>query len=165
MSVKKHINKQGISPLIATVLIIGFTVALAAIIINWGTSFTRNIQEGTESTTDLQIACAQDVIYSVREGTCYTGTTTGTLTLQVSNDGTIDIDNFIVRVSDSNGNTKQTTASGLLAFDANKLSAAYDSLTSNPYSVELIPLITLGGSNSQACGSNKQTFTSIPSCS
>lgn len=38
-------NKRGISPLIATVLLIGFTVSLAAIIINWGTSFTREIQE------------------------------------------------------------------------------------------------------------------------
>jgi flagellin-like protein len=33
-------NKKGISPLIATVLIIGFTVALAAIIMTWGTTFS-----------------------------------------------------------------------------------------------------------------------------
>ena len=36
-------NKKGISPLIATVLILGFTVALAAIIMTWGTDFTKKI--------------------------------------------------------------------------------------------------------------------------
>jgi len=36
-------NKKGISPLIATVLIIGFTVALAAIIITWGSGFVNKL--------------------------------------------------------------------------------------------------------------------------
>ena len=31
----KFLNKKGISPLIATVLLIGFTVALAAVVITW----------------------------------------------------------------------------------------------------------------------------------
>ena len=35
-------NKRGVSPLIATVLIIGFTVALAAMIFTWG-----NLKEST----------------------------------------------------------------------------------------------------------------------
>ena len=37
-------DKRGISPLIATVLIIGFTVALAAVIITWGGRFILRLQ-------------------------------------------------------------------------------------------------------------------------
>ena len=32
----KMMNKKGISPLIATVLLIGFAVALAAVVMTWG---------------------------------------------------------------------------------------------------------------------------------
>ncbi|MDD4877921.1 MAG: CARDB domain-containing protein [Candidatus Nanoarchaeia archaeon] len=53
--------RKGISPLIATVLIIGFTVALAAIIMTWGTTFSKGMQKTTEATTEEQLACAQDV--------------------------------------------------------------------------------------------------------
>ena len=41
-------NKRGISPLIATVLLIGFTVALAAMVMTWGSGF---IKKTTEQTT------------------------------------------------------------------------------------------------------------------
>ena len=34
-------SKRGISPLIATVLIVGFTIALAAMIITWGGNFCK----------------------------------------------------------------------------------------------------------------------------
>ena len=57
--------RKGISPLIATVLIIGFTVALAAIIMTWGTTFSKGIQKSTETTTDEQMACAQEVQISL----------------------------------------------------------------------------------------------------
>ena len=40
-------DKKGISPLIATILIIGFTIALAAVIISWEQTFTRQIQQET----------------------------------------------------------------------------------------------------------------------
>ena len=170
MAVKKHISKQGISPLIATVLIIGFTVALAAIIINWGTGFTRNIQEGTESTTDLQIKCAQDVVFDV-ETACF-DETAKTITIRVVSNGAVDIDSFIVRVSDSSGNTDQRSTdaldpAGIVGFGAQSFDVTYDptKLSGDASKVELIPKITVGGSESQACGSNKQSFEGMSACS
>jgi len=38
-------NKKGISPLVTTVLIIAFTVALACIVMTWGGSFMRQQKE------------------------------------------------------------------------------------------------------------------------
>ena len=52
-------NTKGISPLIATVLIIGFTVALAALIITWGGQFIRGTQESVEQQAGVQLACSQ----------------------------------------------------------------------------------------------------------
>ncbi|MBS3107878.1 hypothetical protein J4468_03075 [Candidatus Woesearchaeota archaeon] len=51
------INKKGISPLIATVLIIGFTVALAAVIMVWGSDFIKSTTDDVDRTTKVQIAC------------------------------------------------------------------------------------------------------------
>ena len=51
-------NKRGVSPLIATVLIIGFTVALAAIIFTWGQSFVRETTEQTAQAASSAIDCA-----------------------------------------------------------------------------------------------------------
>ena len=52
-------NNKGISPLIATVLIIGFTVALAAIIITWGSSFVQRTQRQVGEQADFSIVCSQ----------------------------------------------------------------------------------------------------------
>ena len=63
-------KKRGISPLIATVLIIGFTVALAAIIMTWGQSFIKKTQETTTETTNIALICAQEVKPDIKEA-CY----------------------------------------------------------------------------------------------
>lgn len=54
-------NKKGISPLIATVLVIGFTIVLAGMIIAWGGDLFKNMQESQSKTADTQLACAQAV--------------------------------------------------------------------------------------------------------
>ena len=51
-------NKKGISPLIATVLLIGFTIVLAALVFRWGGQLFEQItdQTGTEAKAKLDIA-------------------------------------------------------------------------------------------------------------
>jgi|GEM_PF-1918231 len=50
--------KKGISPLIATVLIIGFTIVLAALVITWGGDLFKGIQDETGKTADLSTKCS-----------------------------------------------------------------------------------------------------------
>lgn len=92
--------KKGISPLIATVLIIGFTVALAAIIMTWGTTFSKGMQKSTEATTEEQMSCAQDVMIDLSAACvqddpsgCYADDSTGCkiVKLTVKNDGNKEI--------------------------------------------------------------------------
>lgn len=98
--------KKGISPLIATVLVIGFTVALAAVILTWGTTFTKSIAKGTEESTEIQLTCAQDVQIDVKAA-CLTVDALGApngVQFIVENNGNKDIANFSVRlkVTDTN---------------------------------------------------------------
>ncbi len=90
-----RLNKRGISPLIATVLIIGFTVALAAVILIWGQGFTKSMQQGAEESANINLMCANDVKFSVTGG-CYCATA-NTIKVTVKNDGNIDIQNFTAR--------------------------------------------------------------------
>ncbi|MBS3163071.1 hypothetical protein J4427_00055 [Candidatus Woesearchaeota archaeon] len=48
-------NKKGISPLIATVLIIGFTIVLAVVVMQWGNSFVKSLTE--QQQVQEQIGC------------------------------------------------------------------------------------------------------------
>ena len=41
-------KKRGISPLIATVLIIGFTIVLAAVVIQWGGFLVNKLKQDSE---------------------------------------------------------------------------------------------------------------------
>lgn len=54
-------NKRGISPLIATVLIIGFTIVLAALVFQWGGGVFKDIQEQTGEQSELSILCSSGV--------------------------------------------------------------------------------------------------------
>ena len=50
-------NKRGISPLIATVLIIGFTIVLAALVITWGNKLFKDTVESTGKSSELNLLC------------------------------------------------------------------------------------------------------------
>lgn len=87
-------NNKGISPLIATVLLIGFTVALAAVIMTWGGGFVRDMTSTTEQNTQSALKCTQ-LDFKITKAGC-----TG---LTIENKGSVDIKSFVFRVYDSSG--------------------------------------------------------------
>ncbi len=50
-------TKKGISPLIATVLVIGFTIILAALVFQWGGNLFKEVQEDTAAASEAKIQC------------------------------------------------------------------------------------------------------------
>ncbi|MBI4447868.1 hypothetical protein HY643_02715 [Candidatus Woesearchaeota archaeon] len=62
--------KKGISPLVATVLIVCLTVILAVIIIVWSSAFVKNVQENTDRIRDEQFACITEVSFNIKKA-CY----------------------------------------------------------------------------------------------
>ncbi len=161
-------NKRGISPLIATVLIIGFTVALAAVIMTWGQSFSKGIQEQTEETSTQQITCAQDVVFDLQNVCLSSGTT---YKLTVVNNGNKDIEKFKARFYE-NADTVHTadifadTGESLASFGIDSDTA--DATVSTIKKVEIIPIVTIGGKE-VTCASNLDSFgdldgSAIASC-
>lgn len=50
--------RKGISPIVATVLMIAFTVAVAGILSGWLTSFTTSSTETVKSQSDTELTCS-----------------------------------------------------------------------------------------------------------
>jgi len=62
---KKKVNnlkeKKGISPLIATVLLIGFTIVLAALVMKWGGELFRTTTTTQGCMAEARLSCASDI--------------------------------------------------------------------------------------------------------
>lgn len=158
-------EKRGISPLIATVLILGFTVALAAIIMTWGTGFTKKIQEQTEETSSIQITCATDVVFDIKSA-CEAATD-GEYKITIANNGNKKIDGFQIRFYKALDNvlTKNydfdLNSDGIEAFGIESDTEA-SGYTGNKevYQIEVIPKITVG-SKSITCAQNIDSFGDV----
>ncbi|MBI4447867.1 hypothetical protein HY643_02710 [Candidatus Woesearchaeota archaeon] len=174
-------NKKGISPLIATVLIIGFTVALAAVIMTWGQSFVKNMQEQSSKTADIKLKCANDVSFEISdacfdEGADATVTTDDFIKVTVENNGQLKIDKFGVRFYESADKVTSGTGEALAKFavvtydssDVAYVNPALDPLKAALIKeVEFLPMITVEGveqscPNSDSFGDRSGTLTLQP---
>ncbi|MBU0461387.1 MAG: hypothetical protein KJ574_02245 [Nanoarchaeota archaeon] len=54
-------NKRGVSPLIATVLLIAFAVALGAVVMNWGRGYVEDMQDNAKTSSDTAVICTSDI--------------------------------------------------------------------------------------------------------
>ena len=157
-------NKKGISPLIATVLIIGFTIVIAALVITWGTNLFKKTQESTGQQADISLACTE-VLGNL--GLTVNKLSGNNLSVTVENGVKRNINGFILRVY----NTSQTSADTIdtdVVADATKITPAgysiasnglktfivtYNtSLVSNPVKVELKPKVDVTGTTQQCPG-------------
>jgi flagellin-like protein len=93
--------KKGISPLIAEVLLIGFTVAVASIIILWVTGFTKTSTKTISSQAETQMACTYAGIDFY--GSVTYNSTSGTLFGYLRNTGNIPLGNISFQVLYDNG--------------------------------------------------------------
>jgi len=56
-----RLKKKGVSPLIATVLLIAFAVALGAVVMNWGRTYVEETADKAKQTSDTKVSCSMDV--------------------------------------------------------------------------------------------------------
>lgn len=80
-------KKRGISPLIATILLIGFAIAIAAVVFTWGRGYITETAEKEGSLSQAQLECNQVEIEITEEG-------------KVMNTGGVEIKGFLVRDKD-----------------------------------------------------------------
>jgi flagellin-like protein len=104
-------KRKGISPLIAAVLLIAFTMAVAAILTAWVTTFTQETTSEVGESGSEQIACSfaglsiYDAVYTVDDDA---------LTVAIANTGTRDLsDGVSVVLSYADGSVESTNLTGL----------------------------------------------------
>lgn len=156
-------NKKGISPLIATVLILGFTVALAAVIMTWGTGFTKKMQTQTEETANVQVICATDVVFDVKS-VCYEDEavkcdplTTDCYKILIQNDGKESIKKWKIRIYEDETKVDPLDSSvGIPAFGLAQIPVKPTTVT-NVRKVEAIPIIQRAGAD-VVCSQNVDAF-------
>lgn len=127
---KKKDKKRGISPLIATVLIIGFTVALGAVVMIWGSGFVKTMQESSEQSMEVSQTCAATMVGvdNIQPESA------NRISFMMENVGQTDIDSVIVRVTGTDGVDSVTVKKSL--------NVAAKSLFSAKFNPEKVGLIT-----------------------
>lgn len=89
-------DKRGISQLIVVVLIIGFAIALAAVILTWSQTFTYKLTEETQGSSSEAQTCLQNVDIGIMS-VCYNSTANYTQ-VQVENIMEDDLSGLVFRV-------------------------------------------------------------------
>ena len=95
-------NKKGISPLIATVLVIGFTIVLAALVIQWGTQLFKTTTTETGKTSQFSLLCTTG--YNVEYSFVKNGVASIDITAKNQNEKTIS--GFLFVAKTDKGTTK-----------------------------------------------------------
>lgn len=154
-------NKKGISPLIATVLLIGFTIVLAALVMRWGTELFEGTAETQECLSLARIDCTE-LDFSL--SATYENETFYNVSLIVRNNGAKDVDNFIFVGVDENGATTQYGLTDELfsitdntipvnAFDSHTFVFDFssDDVMDDTVAIEVIPAITHTADDGDSC--------------
>jgi flagellin-like protein len=108
-------KKKGVSPLIATVLLIAFAVALGAVVMNWGKSFTTGKMEDVQQKSDRDISCTMDVSLGITKidnapQICYGGSgDNGYLYFLIENVGTRNVRQIDLHIIGNTGVYSNTT--------------------------------------------------------
>lgn len=148
-------TKRGISPIIATVLLILFTVILATVVIMWGSTFSKNVTEDASTSMDMQLECVNNVDVTILNA-CWKDRDTVYLTLQNNRDK--EISSLKVRLYKGMEEiNSDITLPSLSSFDTYTKDAKWDGFADKINMIEVIPLINVNGKVG-GCPTNKEKF-------
>ncbi|QQG38924.1 MAG: hypothetical protein HYS32_00455 [Candidatus Woesearchaeota archaeon] len=157
-------NKKGISPLIATVLIIGFTIALALVIFTWGKNFVVDVTEQTGEKAKTQLSCINDVEFKFRKG-CYGA---GFVEFTLENKKDQDVKEFLIRIHGAEEDKIDTVQinESLSAFDIQKYNIPFniENVGSVVTKLELIRPVIRKGSEDVICSDVSREFDVTETC-
>jgi flagellin-like protein len=148
------LSNKGISPLIATVLLIAFAVSIGTMIMNWGKDA---IAVGDCTETKLEIQMIND-----KPMFCY-DTLNNKVNVMIKNVGSTDVDKLKMRVitPDFNNEDIDVSDSAIKSGDIKTKNIEY--VHSGVFRVEMIPIITVGGKE-RTCSEKYVYVDQIGSC-
>ncbi len=96
-------NRKGLSPLIAVVLVIAFTLAVAGIISTWITTFARDETEQLSDTGSTTIDCAESKLFFAAGDVSINKSESNNVKITITNEGTVNQTDFQVSLTDDDG--------------------------------------------------------------
>ncbi|MBD3203262.1 hypothetical protein GF327_03140 [Candidatus Woesearchaeota archaeon] len=168
--IKISFRKKGVSPLIATVLLIAFSVALGAVVMSWGRSFIDSQTSDVDSGTSQQMTCSLDVginfvTINSRELICY-DSTTGELDMTIENTGVTNISGIMIKAIDNNNEVHSASNSTAMGVGSGQRYVV--SFSSIPSSLQLVTVSPImqgqGSTHSRMCTNVNLKKDNIESC-
>mgnify|MGYP001562350234 CR=1 FL=1 len=159
----KFFNKRGVSPLIATILLISFAVALGSVVLNWGRNLDIAKPGDICSGVSIQLRDIGDA------SACYSGSGSRTyINFLIDNIGDVDIDGLGIWITGEKGtklldlNNMSIKRGQLL--DLKDKSVAYDSDTYGAIkNIQFFPKI-MGIDSLEICARNSVKSNKIKTC-
>lgn len=155
-------KKRGISPLIATVLLLGFTVVLSVIVVTWVSQTVQEEQDKTDDLVQANNKCL-DIVGAYSETFNYGP---GTYNLKLLNNKGIDFE-FRVLWMDSAGSIGNQSNSSVAKYSSVIVNS--NAVSEGTYSkVKVIPFVNVGDGKFVDCGSTEisieleSVVTSLP---
>jgi flagellin-like protein len=171
-------NKKAISPLIATVLLIGFAIALGALIMNWGKGYVENQITATDEQYKSQQLCDTYVDFAIKEiagrpKLCYTfiSATFLNISYTIENKGkqieglrivAIGNDDTVVSTNASNTTESRSIAKGQIS--KSSIAFTIPATFTSPVQIEFIPIVYTSEASPTLCLKRSLIKTSIPLC-
>jgi flagellin-like protein len=168
-------SRKAVSPLIATVLLIAFAVALGAVVMNWGRGYVEDTANIARERSDTEVKCASEVDIQIVEidsvpQVCYNDTGTNfTIMFIVENKKTRNVEKIEGRIIGTATRVPYIQSLGdnsnLSINEAKLLNMSYVEATYGvPQQIKLTPSIKVGGTT-VACPSSAEISTNIKPCS
>lgn len=140
-------DKKGVSPLIATVLLVGMVIAAAGIILLFSKNITREITEKSGAQAQLALDCAKNIKINVLgvRGDAF----------EVENTGNMRIDRFLLRLKQDDNIMPIHAPTSVDPGDATLVSFA-----GQPQFEEasIVPMINVGGNVYVPCSKREETY-------
>ncbi len=148
-------GKKGISPLIATVLLIAFAVSIGAMIMSWGKDAFASSGDCTSVKLEIQTINTKPVF-------CY-DTLNNRINFMVKNTGDVDVEMIKLRIINRDLAVEDKNIADSAIAVGGIASKNIDYIHSGKFHVEIIPLIHYGGKE-KTCAGQAVVTDDIPAC-
>ena len=146
MEVVKLDDKKGVSPLVASVLLVGIVVVISFLVFWWYGEYVADNLEKSEVSADQ--SCLQDVGFSISNVNCLENSTATNkiVYFDLENTGSIDLNAFKASIVGNSANDVKSISQEVRQSVTSKLSFGCDvGLVGADLEVDIIPLIWKGG--------------------
>lgn len=162
------LGKRAVSPLIATVLLIAFAVALGAVVMNWGSKYVDQTARdaGQKSSTDIKCVSEPSLeIYEINKNPklCFNNKT-NVIDFVVQNTGSIKVEGIQLNILGNKTQKFVEINSSVNIGRFQKFNITYDKTTYGEVdSIEFQPKIKVGGKDI-LCVKSSLVKTDVPLC-